>query len=494
METVKQEDLVHIDLWALVRKVMPVLRRYWALALALAVLLGGMMCIRSVGSYVPMYRSEAMFSVSLNTTGETDITSYSYYYDNAAAKQLVDTFPYILDTQLTRELICQKLGTSYINGSITSRSMADTNCFVLTVTSNNAQDAYDILQAVMEVYPQVSRQVIGETQLSVSREPALAEAPYNSVSWKRPLVMGAALGAALGLGLIVLAGLLRRTVFQPEDVNKLVNLSCLARIPVVQRKARKSGNEAPLLITQLESDSAFCEAHRLLRLKLLRQLKEEDKILMVTSSVPSEGKSTLSANLALLLSRDGKKVLLIDGDLRGPSVKDMLGITKSSAGMDAYLTDPELPMKFLRYGQSKLYVLAGDEPIPSPTALLQRQALEQFFQPLRDMFDYIIVDTPPCTTMADASAMCVHVDRVIYVIREDHAAGGQIYDGIQSLSDAGADICGFVFTQSTAGASGSGYGYGYGYGYGHGYGYSRYGKSYGYGKSRRAVENDSDQQ
>lgn len=489
METVKQEDLVHIDLWAVARRIRPMLQRFWVLILALAVLFGGVMCIRSLGAYVPMYRSEAMFSVSLNTSGETDITSYSYYYDNAAAQQLVETFPYILETRLTRELICQKLGTNYINGTITSRSMADTNCFVLTVTSTSAQDAYDILQAVMEVYPQVSRQIIGETQLSVSREPALADAPYNSLSWKRPLVLGAALGAALGFGLIVLLSLLRRTVLRSEDVNKLVNLPCLARIPLVQRKKRKSGSEAALLITQLESDSAFCEAHRLLRLKLLRQLQPEDKLLMVTSSVPSEGKSTLAANLALLLSRDGKKVLLIDGDLRGPSVKDMLQITKSSAGMDAYLTDPTQPMKFLRYGQNKLYVLAGDEPIPSPTALLQRQALHSVLTPLRDMFDYIILDTPPCTTMADASAMCVHADKVIYVIREDHAAGGQIFDGVQSLSDAGADICGFVFTQSTAGASGTGYGYGYGYGYGHGYG--RYGKSYGYGKSRRSAQQES---
>lgn len=118
METVKQEELVHIDLWAVVRRTMPVLRRLWALILALAVLFGGIMAIRSMGSYVPMYRSEAMFSVSLNTTGETDITSYSYYYDNAAAKQLVETFPYILQTQLTRELICRKLGTNYINSFI----------------------------------------------------------------------------------------------------------------------------------------------------------------------------------------------------------------------------------------------------------------------------------------------------------------------------------------------------------------------------------------
>ena len=206
METVKQEDLVHIDLWAIARRTLPFLRRFWALILALMVLFGGLMYLRARRAYVPMYRSEAMFSVSLNTSGETDITSYSYYYDNAAAKQLVDTFPYILNTRLCRELICQKLDVPYINGSVTSRSMADTNCFVLTVTSTSAQDAYDILNAVLEVYPQVSRQIIGETQLQVSREPALADQPFNSFSWKRPVALGAVLGAVLGLGFVALLG------------------------------------------------------------------------------------------------------------------------------------------------------------------------------------------------------------------------------------------------------------------------------------------------
>ncbi len=481
MEHVKQEDLVHIDLWAIARRVLPALQRLWPVILALMVAFGGIMYLRAARAYTPMYQSEAMFSVSLNNTGETDISSYTYYYDNAAAKQLVATFPYILNTRLTREMICQELGMSYINGSITSRSMADTNCFVLTVTSSNAQDAYDILQAVIDVYPQVSRRIIGETQLLVSREPALATAPYNSFSWKTPVLRGMIVGAMLGLAMVVVLAAMRHTVLQPEDVRKLVNLPCLARIPAVQRKQRKSGNEAPLLITQLASDSAFCESHRLLRLKLLRQLKEEDKVLMVTSSIPSEGKSTLSANLALLLSRDGKKVLLIDADLRGPSIKELLQITKTSLGLDAHLANPELPVKFLRYEQSKLYLLAGDEAISSPTSLLQHDVLRGFLQPLRDMFDYIIIDTPPCTMMADASALCVHADKVIYAVREDYATVGQISDGVQSLSDNGADICGFVFTRSS-GSTSSGYGYGYGYGYSH------YGKRYGYGHYGKSKE------
>ena len=486
MENIKQEELVHVDLQGIFRRLLPCLRRYWALVLALMVLLGGLMALRSVRLYRPMYRSEAMFSVSVSTSGQTDLSSYSYYYDNSAAQQAVDSFPYLLNTQRMRELICQKLGTSYINGQIASRSMAGTNCLILSVTSTSAQDAYDILQAVMEVYPQISRQVIGETQLSVSREPAVPTAPYNSLSWKRPLAVGLAAGFVLGMAGLLVMALLRRTVVRPEDVQKIVNLPCLARIPTVQQKKRTNGTLMPLLITRQPSDSAFCESHRLLRLKLLRQLKEEDKVLLVTGSIAGEGKSTLSANLALLLSRDGKRVLLIDGDLRAPSIKEVLNLNKPSLGLGDYLAAPSTSMKVLRFSHEDLFVLAGDEPSDAPLTLLQREPLQNLLAPLRDMFDYIIIDAPPCTTTADASALCVHADRVIYTIREDFATTMQIYDGVQALDDAGANICGFVFTHSTSGSSGSGYGYGYGYGYSR-YG-SRYG-GYGYGKSRKSDTN-----
>ena len=107
METVKQDDLIHIDLSGIIRRILPYLRRFWALILALMVVLGLLSYVRAARSYRPMYRSEAMFTVSTGSNSTTDITSYSYYYDQRAAAQIVDTFPYILNTHLTRELICQ---------------------------------------------------------------------------------------------------------------------------------------------------------------------------------------------------------------------------------------------------------------------------------------------------------------------------------------------------------------------------------------------------
>lgn len=481
MENENMEEL--IDLQALLYKIMACLRRFWLLVLVLTVAGGGLMFWKSFRSYRPTYRSEAVFSVSVSYSGDTDIMNYNYYYDNSAAELVAETFPYILRTDAMTELIRQKLGTSYINGSISASSVAKTNFFVLTVTSSSADDAYRIIQAVIDSYPQVSRKVIGETQLTINREPTLASAPYNTFSWKRSTVMGAAGGFALGMLILAALAMLRRTALTPDDLKKTLNLSCLARVPNIKLKQRKSNPNASLLLTHQEPDSAFCESFRLLRLKLLRQLKEGDQVIMFTSSLPSEGKSSLAVNTALSLAKDGKKVLLVDADLRGPSVKSIMNITKPSTGLGECLIDGFDTVRFHRYENTRLFVFAGDEPIHNPTPLLQYDKLQQVIQSMRPMFDYVILDTPPCAMMADASALCSHADKVVYVVREDYASCAQIYDGVQSLSGIGADICGFVFNRSTSIHS-SHYGYGYGYGYGR-YGYGKkYGYGYGYSKAK----------
>ena len=480
MENEKIEEL--IDLGSLLRKMITCLRRFWILVLALTVAGGGLMYWKAYRSYRPMYRSEAVFSVSVSYSGNTDIMNYnSYYYDSSAAELVAETFPYILRTDAMKELICQKLGASYINGSISASSVAQTNFFVLTVTSSSAEDAYRIIQAVIDAYPQVSRQVIGETQLTISREPTLASAPYNTFSWQRSTAKGAVAGFVLGMLILVVLALLRKTALTPNDLKKALNLSCLARIPNIKLKQRKSNPNASLLITHQEPDSAFCESFRLLRLKLLRQLKDNDQVIMITSSLPSEGKSSLAANIALSLAKDGKKVLLVDADLRGPNIKSIMNITKPSTGLGECLMEGFDTVRFHRYENTKLFIFAGDQAIQNPTPLLQYDKLQQVIQSMRPMFDYIILDTPPCVMMADASALCSHADKVVYVVREDYASCAQIYDGVQSLSSIGADICGFVFNRSTSIHS-SHYGYGYGYGrYGYG---KKYGYGYGYSKEK----------
>lgn len=483
MEHIKSDETVRLDLVALLRKMAPLAVKYWAAILALVILGGAFAGLRAVGAYRPMYRSEAVFSVSVGSADSRGVLGYSYYYDNAAAQQAAETFPYLLASDLMRELICQELNSSAINGSISASSVADTNFFVLTVTSPSADDAYRIIRAVMNVYPQVSRPVIGETQLVIAREPVPAEAPYNTPSWQRSAGKGAVCGLLIAVVLLGIMAAARRTVTDADDVRKMLNLSCLARIPLVKGKRRSNGAAGPALVTHQASESAFCESFRLLRLKLLRQMKDKgENVILFTSSVPSEGKTSLAVNTALTLAKDGKTVLLIDADLRSPSVKPVLGMTQPSAGLGECLAQEREDIPFLRYQDTSLSVLAGDEAMDNPMPLFRKERLHHILQSLRPQFDYIVIDTPPCVTTADAAALCIHADRVVYVIREDYAMRSQIFDGVQSLSDSGGRICGFALNGCTGFAQGARYGYGYGsYGYGK-YGYGKYGYGYGYGR------------
>lgn len=486
MENVKTDELVHLDIVDILHRSLPILRRFWFAFLALIVLGASAAALRAKYYYTPMYKSEAVFSVSVGASDSYGLTDYSSYYDNAAAKQAAETFSYLLSSDLMRELISQELGGNAINGNIRASSVAETNFFVLTVTSTDSADAYRIIQAVMNVYPRVSRQVIGETQLAVTREPVQASTPYNSFSWKHSALKGGICGLLLSMAILFVAAATRRTVSNSDDVKKILNLDCLSHIPYVKVKKRSSGKNSGNLITTQAPDSAFCESFRLLRLKLLRKLKSDsEKIFLFTSSIPSEGKTSLAVNTALSLARDGKKVLLIDADLRNPSVKPLLDMEKPSFGLGECLSQSIDEVHFLRYKDTSLFVFAGDKAFANPTSLLRRNQLYDMISSMRNLFDYIIIDTPPCTTTADAATLCGAADKVIYVIRENYALRTQIYDGVQSISNNGGQICGFVLNYCTVSPHSSRYGYGYSkYGYSK-YGYGKYGYSkYGYTKKK----------
>ena len=255
----------------------------WIVLLALILGGGGLMYAYTMRTYVPLYRCEAMFSVSVSYSGSTDLAGYSYYYDKSAAQLVASTFPYLLESEVMNELIRQELGTPVIPAAISVTSVAETNLLTLTVTGADPQSTYDTITAVMNVYPQVSRQVIGETQLVITRAPLMPLSPFNAPPWQRNVVLGAALGFILGMGLLVLMALSRRTVLSGNDLKAYVSLPCLSRVPNVHLKQRKKSTTNTLLITTQQSDSPFNEAFRLLRLKLDRLLQPSDKVLLYST-------------------------------------------------------------------------------------------------------------------------------------------------------------------------------------------------------------------
>jgi len=464
-----QKQPEQLDITDMVERFLRQLVRMWALVLAVTVLCSVVLAVRARRQYVPMYEARARFSVSSAYDGD-DIFSAAYY-DNAAAQQLASAFPHMLSMDLTKDLMLEELGKPYINGTITPYSVANTNMFVLTVSSTDPQDAYDILMAVIACFPQVAIYMVENPRVDVLEQVQMPTAPVNGFSWRDALISGGLKGLAVSLGLVVLMTILTRTVTSTRQLKSAANVPVLAVFPRLPIKKRRKKKEVML---RAESDPGFVEALRGLALKLRKsRTGEGGQVIAVTSTISGEGKTTSSVNLAQTLSEDGSSVVLVDADLRNQSIGRLLG-GEDGRGLMACLRDEKLDvLKCLRQmPESDVMYLSGDSAPDWKYAVDHRQ-LHRVLERLRERFDYVVLDTSPCAMVADTALICRQSDCVLYVVRCDWASESQVLDNVSALHDRDVDLTGFVFNGAPRRSSGYGYGYGYGYGgkYGYGYGY-----------------------
>lgn len=462
-----QNNESKLDLFYLLEQLWRQLRSFWVLPLALILACSGLMTLRAWKTYQPLYTSSAMFLVTSGYSSD-DILAYDYYYNNEAAQKLSDAFPYILSTDVMRERVMLELGTPVINGTITAKAVASTNLFSLSVQSSDPQDAYDILCAVIQCYPEVASYMVDYSQVVMKQYPTLPTEPTNSLDLVRPACIGALIGALLGLALLLLLTRLRKTIHNQDDLSKTTNLPVFASLPAIRLKRRRSGSTF-LSILNPQTDSQFLEGIRHLRLKVLRNL-DADKgcnIILITSTLPGEGKTTISANLALALADTGAKTLLIDGDLRKQDLHAVLPLQPRGP------EEADSPVSLVE--GSTLQVLNQDQML-SHADLLNPRTARGWLESLRPHFDYIIFDSSPCGLVSDVRFLCRYADCVVYSIRKDHAPRSQIRDCLDSLAAQNVKLAGVVFNGVQPKAKhhyGYGYGYGYGYKYKYGYGHSK---------------------
>lgn len=473
----EQESENVIDLSTLFRNFFRIFfRRLWVVILA-AVIGGSAMGYRSYKAYTPYYEAKAIFAVSAGYTYALDVQSYSTYYDTAAARQVVSTFSDIISTEAMRELIAQSLGKDTFNATISASLAAEnSNLFALTVRSSDPQEAYDVLNAVMENYPRVAAMVLGDTRIYVIEEATVPASPANSRSWKGSAVKGAILGAGVVVLIMGIIALSIHTVNSADDLKNAVSIKCLGTLPYCRVKKRTGGNGS-ILITESSASRPFTEAILTVRARLLHYCKKSDaKVILITSTVPGEGKTTLAANLAVSLAQNGSKVILVDADLRLQSLRRFFRVRHESRGLVDALEaqNPYLPGFLTDVGVENLKLISGGSSA-APFSILRSKKIKNIFEKLRDMADYVIVDTPPSGMLSDAESFIRYSDGVIYVIKADYASRSQIIDNIQSLSENRAEMIGYVI----GGVRQTGSNYGYGYGSKYGYNYKSYGYNYG---------------
>lgn len=447
-----------IDLIALIRGLVKSALRLLVPGILLVALTTSVMCFRVWHSYYPKYQASASFTVHM----KNPFYSTQQYYNNSAAEQMAKTFPQILTSGLLSDRVKEQLGITSMP-DVRASAVGNTNIFTLTVTSQDPQLAYDVLNCVIENYPTVAEFVVGSTELVLLDESGMPTQPYNKPAYISAGLTGAFVGFAIWGCLAFLYWATHRTVSNEEELRGIINLPCIGRMP----KVRGVKNGRCPVVNDRNDKFGFNESVRLLRIRVERALdKIGGKVLLVTSTLPNEGKTTVSINVATALAQKGKKVLLVDCDLRNPSIGGVLGLENQHGLSDFLKGRCDLQAIYCNSNTSGLSVVLGGRPVDDPTMLLTNRMARSFVEEAKKSFDYIILDTPPSAMMADASEIGQWADASLLTVRQDYALRRQIVEAAQSLNDTGKPILGTIINMLTPQAGKSGY-YGYGYGYGY---------------------------
>lgn len=476
--TAKIDEEDKIDIISLLLDCKKCFQMSWWLFLILVLLGAGVGFLRMERNYTAYYEASASFVV---TSGTQDNVISSSYYDKISAEQLNATFPYILTSGALNQVVAKDLGLSSVPGRISAQMVGETSLFQIRVVSLSPQMAYDILQSVVKNYPAVAKYVIGNTQLKLLDETGVPTEPMNPRSYKRSMLMGMIAGLLIYAVLLFFWTITRHTIKDPDDLKKYLNIKYLGGIPLARIKRRSKKETTQILVDNPAIPNIYSESMETLEVRLTKTMRENQwKSFLVTSAMAGEGKTTTACNIALILAQKGYRTLLIDCDLRNPSVLDHLQLENSEqGGLCDVLAGKVSPDKIIsKYKNTHLYILPGGKPVSQISGLYSNKVFSELVESYKKEMDFIVVDTPPCTFMHDASLIAPCLDTGLMVIRQDYAHINKIISGIDILSQSGLMLAGCTINGESTGIGSYGYGK---YGYGR-YGYGKYGRYGYYGK------------
>ena len=292
------------------------------------------------------------------------------------------------------------------------------------------------------------------------------------------------LGVGIPVGVIYLLELTKFKIEGRADVEKLTSAPIVGDIPLTDEK------QGAIAVFE-NQNNLMSETFRNIRTNLQFMLENDKKVILVTSTVSGEGKSFISANLAISLSLLGKKVVIVGLDIRKPGLNKVFNIPRKEIGITQYLANPEnnlMDLVQLSDVSKNLYILPGGTVPPNPTELLARDGLDKAIETLKKNFDYVIMDTAPVGMVTDTLLIGRVADLSVYVCRADYTHKNE-YTLINELAekDKLPSLCTVINGLDLKRRK---YGYYYGYGkYGKYYGYGkRYGYGYGYGEQSHTKE------
>ncbi len=447
----------------------------------------------SKATYEDRYSSKILINAS-NKAGDIagDAAKYTTASDVTASAMFATSFKWILmNTDDIYQYVLkevkantgkQDLTVGDLRASVSPSVVADTTMVTVRVSTGEKDLSYEIAHAIVNAFPLVMGESFPNAKYTLVSDATKPEKPDADYSGLLYTFVGAVAGALLALAIILISNRIKNLVQTSDELKRRYNLNVIASVAKLDVKKLKIDPKKGLLIFDKTVGLPFIETFKLIRTKVENvSLKKGYKVFAVTSSTESEGKTTVSVNTALSLAKSGKSVLLIDCDIRKPSVYKTLGVpVGADRGVFDIVSGKKNFEEAIKYvDKYNLYLLVSGAPISDPSEVLASAKMQEIIAEAKKNFDFVIIDCAPAGVVADATIVSNYCDAVLFVAAENKASMRQIEYAISDLATTKAEVFGCIYNYASksligrAGDRGSGYfsrSYGYSKSYGAGYG------------------------
>ena len=437
-------------------------------------------------TYQPQYRVTATFTIGKSGWADSAVSE-----NLSVADSLTESLKELAKSSLLEHRVCEKLGVDFLAGTITMDGVEGSNLMTVTVTADTPRGAWEICNGVLDTVTDLVGSLMQDASIRVMQKPEIPLTPSNPLYIKNRMEQGAGVGIILAVFLLVIRSYWKDTVRSSMELTRETGADLLGTI-CRERKYKTVRSwfrqaSCSLCVDHPGLSFAYVEGFRMLAGQIRRRTRQTgDQILLLTSVSENEGKSTVAANLALTLCREGASVLLMDLDFAKPAQHQIFQLEEEAYDrfhlIEALHKQDALRMKRMGSREELPVVLntcPGRQVLDRKTLRYLKEVLKE----LRKEYDYILLDTSPLSLVAETEALADLADRSILVVREDWTTTVDIREAAELLETVRGKLLGCVLNQDRGESlAGSSYGYGYGkYGKYGMYGKYRYGH-YGYGK------------
>ncbi|MGV0579282.1 polysaccharide biosynthesis tyrosine autokinase [Mycolicibacterium elephantis] len=411
----------------------------------------------------PLYEASTRLFVS--TTSGTSVAEI--YQGNRLSQERVVSYTELLMGETLAQRTIDKLDLDmtpeHLRNHVRARSKPDTVLINVTVTDPSPVRARDIADALSDEFVVMVREletpeqgarpdarVVVEQRASLPNEPVVPKKTRN-------IGLGIVLGVLLGIVLAVVRNLLDNSVKDRKTLEETVGVGLVGTIPLSKERVKEPA------ISFERDNSAIAEAFRKLRTNLqFLAVDNPPRVIIVTSSMPNEGKTTTAINLALALAEAEHNVVLVEGDLRRPRLHSYLDLV-GSVGVSTVLTGKSSLEEALQKTRfPRLTLLASGAIPPNPSELLGSMATKSLVEELRANYDYVVIDSSPLLAVTDPAVLSANADGVLIVARFGQTRREQLAHAVGNLEDVGAPLLGAIFTMTPTRGDAS-YSYSYSY-------------------------------